>query len=91
MQALGTAALFVCLNCSDVGVLPLMSSRGPVTSWFLPQAVEAWATDILTVRQADNRIVHHQQRVHNIPVGPWPLRCYLGVTTSLFMMHVLGW
>jgi hypothetical protein len=67
------------------------SIRGPVTAWILPEAVEAWATDILTVRQADNKIVHHQQRVHNIPVGPWPLRCYLGVSSSLFMMHILGW
>lgn len=50
-----------------------------------------WATDILTVRQSDNKIVHHQQRVHNVPVGPWPLRACLGLSSSLFFMHVLGW
>lgn len=71
-------------------VLPSLV-RGPLTSWFLPPALVAWATDILEVRESDNKIVHHQQRVHNVPVVPWPLRCCLGVSSSLFMMHALGW
>lgn len=68
-----------------------MCCRGPITSLLLPPAVEAWATDTLTVRESDHVVVHHQQRVHNIPTLPWPLRAYAGFTSSLFMMHVLGW
>eukprot|EP00879_Flechtneria_rotunda_P010428 GHRR01010904.1.p1 GENE.GHRR01010904.1~~GHRR01010904.1.p1 ORF type:complete len:487 (+),score=180.10 GHRR01010904.1:830-2290(+) len=65
--------------------------RGPVTSLFLPEALVAWATDTLTVREADHKILHHQQRVHNIPTIWWPARWSLGLSLGLFAMHVLGW
>ncbi|WIA38690.1 hypothetical protein OEZ86_001994 [Tetradesmus obliquus] len=65
--------------------------RGPVTSLLLPPALEAWATDVLTVRASDHVVLHHLQRVHNIPTMPWLLRSCLGVSSSLVMMHVLGW
>lgn len=65
--------------------------RGPVTSLLLPPALEAWATDVLTVRASDHTVLHHLQRVHNIPTMPWLLRSCLGVSSSLVMMHVLGW
>jgi hypothetical protein len=57
----------------------------------LPPALEAWATDVLTVRASDNKVLHHTQHVHNIPTMPWLLRSCLGVGSSMVMMHVLGW
>jgi hypothetical protein len=69
----------------------LLLCRGPLTSLVLPPALEAWATDVLTVRSSDHKVLHHLQRVHNIPTMPWLLRSCLGVSSSMVMMHVLGW
>ncbi|KAF8059174.1 mx [Scenedesmus sp. PABB004] len=64
--------------------------RGPLTSLFLPPAVSVWATDLLTIRAADHRVLHHRQRLHNLPVAPWLMRAAFGVGSSLVMQHGLG-
>jgi hypothetical protein len=77
--------------CSISVFTSLSHLRGLLTSLLLPPALEAWATDELTVRAADHKVLHHLQRVHNIPTMPWLLRSCLGVSSSLVMMHMLGW
>jgi hypothetical protein len=57
----------------------------------LPRVLEVWCTDVLTVSNADNRVLSYKQRVHNIPTAPWPLRWLLGMGVSWGLMHGCGW
>jgi len=81
----------------NICVVTLLLCRFPLLTLMfpalllLPQRIESWATDELTVRSEDNRIMAYKQRVHNIPTAPSAVRWVLGLASSWMLMYTLGW
>lgn len=90
-----TLSMCVCCTPTPSRNTPCRSPLVLLLLWplllLLPREVDLWVTDLLTVRQSDNRILTYKQRVHNLPTLYWPVRYVLGMAISWGMMYLLHW